>query len=296
MSDYSRALTQGSLAYTIWGAFGLYFTLLAEVPSVEVLAHRIVWCLIITVGLILITGQQAKFLAVLKQPRSLAWLALSSILISLNWGIYIWAVAQAQVLEASLGYFLSPLIAVLLGRIFLGELLSPLQKLSVVFATIGVLWQLVALGKVPWIAISLASLFGFYGLIRKQLNVDSLTGLTVESLLVVPLAIGYWIWLEQQSLSHFSDYWLLLIGAGLFTAVPLLLFASAARGLPLSTLGFLNYIAPTLQFLSAIFILGESFSIGRLISFSFIWIGLILFSLHLVQESRAARKAAQKPA
>lgn len=296
MTDYSRALAQGSLAYTIWGAFGLYFTLLADVPSVEVLAHRVVWCLVITVGLILLLGHKARFLSVLKQPRSLAWLTLSSILISFNWGIYIWAVAQAQVIEASLGYFLSPLIAVLLGRIFLGERLSTLQKVSVGFAAVGVLWQLVALGKVPWIAISLASLFGFYGLIRKQLNVDSLTGLTVETLLVMPLALGYWVWLEQQGISNFSSHSLYLIGAGLFTAVPLLLFASAARNLPLSTLGFLNYIAPTLQFLSAIFILNESFSVGRLISFSFIWIGLILFSLHLVKESSDSRKNARKAA
>ncbi len=286
MSDYSKGLLQGSLAYLIWGSFGLYFSLLSAVPSTEVLAHRVIWCLVITLAMILLSGKQDKLFRVMKQPKILLWLCLSSILISGNWGVYIWAVGHQQVIEASLGYFLSPLIAILLGRIFLGELLTPLQKASVAFALIGVLWQLVGLGRIPWIALSLSLLFGFYGLIRKQVEVDSLTGLTVESSLVVPIALGYTYMLSSEGSSHFDTYGIYLIGAGMVTAIPLLLFASAARKLPLGTLGFLNYIAPTLQFFSAIYILNESFSTGRLISFGFIWIGLILFSIHLYKLSR----------
>lgn len=286
MTPYNRGLLQGSLAYVCWGAFGLYFTLLAAVPSTEVLAHRAIWCFVITLGLIFFLNKQARLIQALKKPKTLLWLSLTSILISLNWGIYIWAVAQQQVIEASLGYFLSPLISVLLGRLFLGESLSKLQKLSVILAAIGVSWQLIALGQVPWIAISLASLFGFYALIRKQLAIDSLTGLTLETLLILPIALGYWFILAEQRIDHFDTHAVYLIGAGLMTAVPLLLFASAAKSLQLSTLGFLTYIAPTLQFMSAIFILGEPFSAGRFVSFSFIWAGLVFYSMHLYRESR----------
>ncbi len=289
MSPYNKGLANGTAAYTIWGVFGLYFTLLAEVPVFEVLAHRVIWCLVFTLGLIVIRGDLAKLTRIIKQPKIVLGLALSSLLISLNWGVYIWAVSQQQLIEVSLGYFLSPLISVLLGRVFLREHLSKLQLTAVAFALVGVLWQFVALDRIPWIAISLASLFGFYGLIRKQINVDSLTGLTVETMIIFPIALTYWYLLSSQGIGHFDSYSMYLVGGGLLTAIPLLFFAAAAKALPLSTLGFLNYIGPTLQMLSAIFILGEPFSSGRLISFSFIWIGLLFFSIHLFRQSQATR-------
>ncbi|HSG04040.1 MAG TPA: EamA family transporter RarD [Marinobacterium sp.] len=289
MRPYTQGLLQGTGAYTIWGGFGLYFTLLADVPSDEVLAHRVIWCLAIVAGLLLASGKLQSTLALMRQPRTLAWLTLSSILISLNWWVYIWAVAQKEVIQASLGYFLSPLIAVVLGRIFLGEKLNQLQRISVALAVIGVLWQLIALGRVPWIALSLSSLFGFYGLIRKRTPVNSISGLAVETLLVAPLALAYVYWLSQEGQNHFGSHTWALVGAGLMTAVPLLLFASAAQRLPLGTLGFLNYLAPTLQIISAIFILHEPFPLQRMISFMFIWAGLVVFSVSIYRELKSAR-------
>jgi len=286
---YTQGLLQGTGAYTIWGGFGLYFTLLADVPSDEVLAHRVIWCLLIVAGLLLITGKLQSTLAIMRQPRTLAWLTLSSILISLNWWIYIWAVAQKEVIQASLGYFLSPLIAVILGRIFLGEQLNNLQRISVALAAIGVIWQLIALGRVPWIALSLSTLFGFYGLIRKRTPVNSLSGLAIESMLVAPIALGFVYWLVLEGQNHFDSHPWALIGSGLMTAVPLLLFASAAQRLPLSTLGFLNYLAPTLQIISAIFILQEPFPLQRMISFLFIWAGLLIFSVSIYRELKSRR-------
>ncbi len=289
MTTYSQGILYGLGAYTIWGAFGLFFTLLADVPSDEVLAHRVIWCLLIVIGLILISGKLRVTLDILRQPKTLGWLTLTSILISLNWWIFIWAVANKEVIQASLGYFLSPLIAIILGRIFLGERLNALQKVSVVLASLGVLWQLWALGKVPWIALSLSSLFGFYGLIRKQTQVNSISGLTVETLLVAPIALGYVYYLGTQGQNHFMSHPWKLIGSGLMTAVPLLLFASAAKRLPLSTVGFLNYLAPTLQIISAIFILQEPFPLQKMISFMFIWAGLIVFSISIYKQLKTAR-------
>lgn len=272
---------QGTLAYLIWGAFGLYFSLLASVPAAEVLAHRVVWCLLVTFLLVSASGNSAKLAAALRQPRIVGWLLVTSLLIGGNWWIYIWAVSQREVVQASLGYFLSPLVAVILGRLFLAETFNRLQLAAISLASVGVLWQVLVLGHFPWIAISLALLFGFYGLIRKRLEVDSLTGLVIESALVTPVALAYWYWLDLHALSHFAEFWPLLLGAGVMTAVPLLLFASSARKVPLSTLGFLTYIAPTLQFLSAVLILNEPLSSNRLISFLFIWAGLILFLINL---------------
>lgn len=289
MKSYNQGLLYGTGAYTIWGGFGLYFTLLADVPADEVLAHRVVWCLLIVAGLILLSGKLKSTLDIMRQPKTLGWLTLSSVLISLNWWIYIWAVAQKEVIQASLGYFLSPLIAVLLGRIFLGEQLNRLQKISVALACAGVLWQLVALGRFPWIALSLSTLFGFYGLIRKRTAVSSVSGLTIETLLVAPLALGYILLLTQQGQNHFDSHPWALVGSGLMTAVPLLLFTSAAKRLPLSTVGFLNYLGPSLQILSAIFILQEPFPLQRMISFLFIWAALIVFSVGIVREIKSAR-------
>lgn len=289
MTTYSQGLFYGLGAYTIWGGFGLFFTLLADVPSDEVLAHRVIWCLLIVIGLILISGKLKSTLEILRQPKTLGWLCITSFLISLNWWIFIWAVAQKQVVQASLGYFLSPLVAVILGRIFLAERLNRLQQVSVVLACAGVLWQIFALGVFPWIALSLSLLFGFYGLIRKQVQVNSISGLTIETLLVFPLALGYVYYLSQLGQNHFLSHPWELIGSGLMTAVPLLLFASAAKRLPLGTVGFLNYLAPTLQIISAIFILQEPFPLQRMISFMFIWAGLILFSVSVFKELKTAR-------
>ncbi|NRP10447.1 MULTISPECIES: EamA family transporter RarD [unclassified Marinobacterium] len=285
--EYRQGLFQGTLAYLIWGCFGLYFTLLAEVPADEVLAHRIVWCVLFVGLLILLQKKIRSTWTMLTSKKTLFWLSISSLLISGNWWIYIWAVGSGQVIAASLGYFLSPLVAVLLGLIFFKEQLNRLQKTSVFFASVGVLWQIVAIGEFPWIAVSLSLLFGFYGVVRKQIAVDSVSGLLIETLIMLPIALIYLSLLATQGVDHFGAFTWELIGAGVMTAVPLMLFASAARKLPLGTVGFLNYIAPIMQFLSAVFILNEAFGIDRFISFAFIWVGLIVFSVDLFRKAKA---------
>lgn len=284
--EYRQGLFQGSLAYIIWGCFGLYFTLLAEVPADEVLAHRIVWCVLFVGLLILLQRKIRSTWTMLTSKKTLFWLTISSLLISGNWWIYIWAVGSGQVIAASLGYFLSPLVAVLLGLIFFKEQLNRLQKASVFFASVGVIWQIVAIGEFPWIAVSLSLLFGFYGVVRKQIAVDSVSGLLIETLIVLPVALIYLSLLNNQGIDHFGAFTWELIGAGVMTAVPLILFASAARKLPLGTVGFLNYIAPFMQFLSAVFILNEAFGVERFISFAFIWVGLIVFSVDLYRKAK----------
>lgn len=288
-SDHTTGLFQGTLAFVIWGVFGLYFTLLAEVPSDEVLMHRILWCIVFVGILVLFQGKLYSTFALLKQRKLVAWLALSSLLITGNWWLYIWAVGQGRVLDASLGYFLSPLFSVLLGWLVFKETLNPWQKMALALAAIGVGWQIIALGLIPWIAIGLASLFAVYGVIRKQVPVDSISGLLIETSIVLPIALVYLTYLTQQGNTHFNDYTWELIGAGLMTAVPLIFFASAARKIPLSTLGFLNYIGPIIQFLSALFILNETFGVDRFISFAFIWSGLVVFSIDLYQKSKQHR-------
>ncbi len=285
--EYRQGLLQGTLAYLIWGCFGLYFTLLAEVPADEVLAHRVVWCVLFVGLLILLQRKIRSTWSMVRARKTLFWLTISSLLISANWWIYIWAVGSGQVLAASLGYFLSPLVAVILGLIFFKEQLNSLQKASVLFASIGVLWQIVAIGEFPWIAISLSLLFGFYGVVRKQIAVDSVSGLLIETLIVLPVALVYLSLLNTEGVEHFGEFTWELVGAGVMTAVPLILFASAAKKLPLGTVGFLNYIAPFMQFLSAVFILNEAFGVDRFISFAFIWVGLIAFSVDLFRKAKA---------
>lgn len=286
--EYRQGLLQGTLAYLIWGCFGLYFTLLAEVPADEVLAHRVVWCVLFVGLLILLQRKIRSTWSMMRARKTLFWLTISSLLISANWWIYIWAVGNGQVLAASLGYFLSPLVAVLLGLIFFKEQLNSLQKASVLFASIGVLWQITAIGEFPWIAISLSLLFGFYGVVRKQIAVDSVSGLLIETLIVLPVALVYLALLNREGVDHFGEFTWELVGAGVMTAVPLILFASAAKKLPFGTVGFLNYIAPFMQFLSAVFILNEAFGVDRFISFAFIWVGLIAFSVDLFRKAKAS--------
>ena len=285
-----KGLIEGTLAYLIWGSFGLYFTLLSAVPSDEVLAHRIIWCTLFVVALLAYQRKIGSTLAIFKNWNTLGWLTISSLLISGNWYVYIWAVGSGQVLAASLGYFITPLLSVLLGGIFFKERFNKLQIIALCLAVVGVLWQVFAMGIFPWIALSLGILFAFYGVIRKRVAVDAVSGLLVETAIVLPLALLYVNHLNQQNTAHFAEFWLPLIGSGLMTAVPLILYAAAARKLLFSTLGFLNYIAPIIQFLSAVFILGEEFSLNRFISFAFIWVALVVFSINLMRQAKK-RKA-----
>lgn len=287
-------LGYGILAYLIWGFFPAYFKALGTVPALQVVSHRIVWSVVF---LWIIIGVRRKWRDIrdaFQDRRSLVLLTISALLIAANWLVFIIAVGHSQVIQSSLGYFMTPFISVLLGVIFLKERLHRLQMISLVLAIIGVLLLTFQYGHFPWVALLLALTFGSYGLFRKIVAVDSLTGLTVETLLLAPVALGYLVYLSWQGNSDFLTHGpltsTLLALAGIATAVPLLLFASAARRLRLATIGFLQYITPTLHFLLAVVLYKEPFTQAHLVSFLFIWIGLCCYSYDAYQGMRAHQR------
>ncbi len=287
-SQTTQGFVYGFLAYSMWGTFPLFFHLLREVPSTEVLLHRVVWSFVFVFVILLVRRWQKRLWAAVKNYALLRGLLFSAFLVSLNWLIYIWAVAQGRVVESSLGYFLTPLVSVFLARVFLQERLNRKQLLAIILAAAGILWLVIRLGYLPWISLALAISFGLYGLVRKRLEVDTLTGLTIETGLLLPLALSYWVYLVQQRADHFfqaaDNYTLLLLACGAVTSVPLLLFASAARKLSLSVIGFMMYINPTLQFLIALLVFEEAFSQDQFIGFCFIWAALIVFTLGSIRK------------
>lgn len=269
-------------AYLLWGFFPLYFKGVAHVPSLEVLAHRIAWSLVTLVFLLTATKGWNKVRAALAHRKTLITLCATTTLISTNWFVFIYAVAHDEVLQSSFGYFINPLVSVLLGFLFLGERLRRLQLVSLAFAFAGVLILFLHHGGPPWISLVLAITFALYGLLRKVVPVDSLTGLSVETLLFFPAASGYLIFLGVTGKGAFPSETLkdniLLPFAGVITAVPLLWFSAAARRLRLATIGFMQYITPTMHFLLAVLAFGEPFNRTHLASFACIWAGLALYS------------------
>lgn len=284
-----RGLGFGLGAYLIWGFLPLYFLLLAGVTAGEIVADRIVWSLVLLIGILAVAGRFGKLLAVLRDTRTLGLLAVSAALISVNWLVYIWAVQHDHVLAASLGYFLNPLVNVLIGVVLLGERLTRTQMAAVALAAAGVIVLAVGAGAGLWISLTLAVSFAFYGLVRKVAPVESLEGLTIETGLLTPIALGYMAWLASNDALVFGDaagMTGLLVLAGAITAVPLLLFAGAARLLPYSTLGLLQYLAPTLQFLLAITVFGEVMTLSHIVCFALIWSGLALYVFGSVRRPR----------
>jgi chloramphenicol-sensitive protein RarD len=261
----------------------LYFRLLTHLPAWEVLAHRIIWAFALLAVVIVLRRKLPDILRIFRSKAVLTRLSASTLLIGLNWFTYIYAVFTAQIVEASLGYFITPLVNVLLGVVFLGERLRRLQILSLAVAAIGV-GNLALLGHgVPWIALTLACSFATYGLIRKTVAADSMSGLFVETMLLTPPALIFLLVLqargESVSLPAGPATWGMLALSGMITTVPLLLFAAAARRLTMASLGFLQYLAPTIQFLLAVFAFGEPFSMSQLASFAFIWIAVAIYSV-----------------
>ena len=269
-------------AFGLWGAFPLYFKAVASVPAPEVLAHRVVWSVFWVALLLCLVGQWRGVGAALRERRRLGMLTVSSLLIATNWLIFIWAVAADRVLEASLGYYITPLVSVLLGRIVLGERLDRLQWIAVALAGAGVAWTLVGLGSLPWVALGLAATFGSYGLARKVIEVGAIPGLFVETLVIGPVALAYLAWLGWRGSGTFGTagpgFDLLLVAAGIVTAAPLILFAQAARRLRLASVGLFQYIVPTAQMLLAVFAFGEAFTAAHAVTFGCIWAGLALYS------------------
>ncbi|WP_115563249.1 EamA family transporter RarD [Xanthomonas arboricola] len=280
--DARRGLLITASAFVIWGLVPLYWHLLKAVPSLQIIAHRIVWSTVLVVAWLVATSGLRWWRTIAAQPRALWMLAGSSVAIAFNWGLYIWAINAGHVIEASLGYFINPLLSVLLGVLVLKERLRGIQWLAVVCAAIGVLWLTIDAGAPPWIALGLAVSFGMYGLLRKLVAVDAVAGLGVESVyLFVPallLAGGG----EQGHGGAFLSGWdlctdLLLIFGGVVTAVPLIGFAYGVRRIPLSLVGILQYIGPSLQLLLGVWFFHEPFDQGRAIGFAAIWVGLLLF-------------------
>lgn len=279
--ETTKGVLYGLAAYTLWGSFPLYFALFEGIPAWEVLIHRVIWsCLFLAIVISLLTRWPAV-IAALKQPKRLGFVLGCAVFIALNWGVYIYAVETRHVLQASLGYFLTPLVNVAMGLLLLGERISRLQVVAVALAAVAILYQFVLLGELPWITLVLAFSFGTYGLLRKKVELDGLSGLFVETLLLLPLGLLTLAWLSSEGLSHFggtSYSTLLLLSSGAVTAIPLLAFAGAARRLKLSTVGFLMYINPTIQFLIALFVFHEPLSTAKLVSFGMIWVALGIYS------------------
>jgi chloramphenicol-sensitive protein RarD len=288
-----RGVIYGFLAYLVWGFFPIYFKALHGISPLEVVAHRIVWSLLFLLILAGVTGAWKEVRAAFGNRRVLLTLIGSTCLITVNWLVFIYAVGKGQVLQSSLGYFMTPLVNVLLGMVFLRERLRPLQVASLLLAIAGVTLLTVRVGTVPWISLILAGSFGLYGLLRKTVRVESLAGLLVETLLTGPLALAYLIWLAIQGMGAFpgavDQGALLLPLAGVMTATPLLLFASAARRLRLATIGFLQYLTPSLHFTLAVLLYHEPFTRTHLMTFILIWCGLSLYSFDAARVYRRPR-------
>jgi chloramphenicol-sensitive protein RarD len=284
-------------AYTMWGIAPIYFKSIAEVSPLEILSHRVFWSFFLLAALLHFGRQWRSVRDIIKNKTKMMYLVTTAILVGANWLIFIWAVTSNHMLDASLGYYINPLINVLLGMVFLGERLRKLQWFAVALAACGVLVQLIVFGSVPVVAIALAMSFGFYGLLRKKVSVEAQTGLFIETLVMLPAASIFLFFIASTPTSNmFENPWqlnTLLIVAGVITTLPLLCFTGAATRLKLSTLGFFQYIGPSLMFLLAVLIYGEPFTSDKAITFAFIWGALVVFSFDGLRNNRKSRKAAR---
>jgi chloramphenicol-sensitive protein RarD len=288
-----RGYVLGLIAYGLWGLFPIYFKALQSVPAMEIIVQRVVWSAVFAVLTILLWKHPGWWKALVDNPTRFLVLMCSGALIAGNWLVYVWAVNNGRMLEASLGYYINPLVNVLLGMLLLGERLRRLQWIAVGLAIIGVAQQLWMAGNLPWVSLALALSFAFYGLIRKQAPVPALPGLLVETWLLLPLALG-WLLFHGDAMTTDMAFWptpvgLLLIAAGPVTLVPLLCFTAAARDLPYATLGFLQYMAPTLVLILAVTFYGEHLSTANLVAFGFIWMALAVYSVDVWQVLRRNR-------
>ncbi|MEW6697585.1 MAG: EamA family transporter RarD [Bacillota bacterium] len=274
-------------AYILWGLLPIYWKLVQSVPSPEVLAHRIVWSFVLMIVILLATRKLRSFCGELREiianPKKLFGVFMASLFITFNWFTYIWAVNDNRVIETSLGYYINPLVSVLLGIFVLKEKLSFWQMVSFLLAMIGVLNMTLQFGAVPWAALALAVSFGLYGLCKKMVHLGAITGITTETLIISPFALLYLTYIHKSGSGSFGaaypDITALLIGAGIVTAVPLILFSKGANRLPLTIIGFLQYIAPTIALLLGVFLYHEPFTSVHMVSFAFIWVALLIFSL-----------------
>lgn len=295
MSEQRKGYIYAVLAFIFWGAIApIYFKAVASVSPLEVLMHRVVWSFMLLLPLLIFTKQWSQFVQTLKDIKALKTLFFSTLFIAINWLVFIWAVANNQLLEASLGYYINPLVNAFLGFIIFHERMSKNQYIAIVIATLAVLYQLYSLGNLPLVSLILAFSFGFYGMIRKKVNMGSIVGLSVETFILLPFALMYLVYIVQTNSMAFmnssvSISWLLALG-GMVTITPLLLFNGAATRMKLTTLGFFQYIGPTMAFLLAVFVYNEVFNEEKLITFILIWIALLIFSLDALLKKRKQKK------
>ena len=289
MSKNKLGLLFGVSAYSLWGAFPLYWPLLEPANPLEIVSHRAVWTLVFCFIVLAATKALKTTLVTLKRPTVAIKLFLTSLLISINWLVYIWATNNEHVVEASLGYYINPLIIIGFGVIFLKEKMRPLQWASVSIATFGVLVLTFDYGRLPWIALALAVSWGSYGLIKKQLGLGALEGLAIETFISSFFYLAYLVYLGDQGTGQFGQSWgltVLLISAGAVTAIPLLLFNGSTNRLPFTTIGLLQYITPTLQFSIGVWVLNEDMPTARWIGFLIIWAALVTLAIDLIRSSR----------
>jgi len=288
----NRGILYAALAYTFWGLFPIYFHLLAQVPALEVVMHRTVWSLVFLLGVLLVRKHWGWLPALLRKPRVLGAFALSALLLSSNWLMYVWAVQNGHVLDSSLGYFILPLVNVAMGYVLLHERPRRGQWVAVALAGAGVVWLTVQAGHLPWIALVLALTFGFYGLLRKVAVLGALEGLALETMMLAPVALAVLGWWAGQGQGVLVEGDMRMVGllllAGPLTAIPLLLFAAGARRVPLTTMGILQYISPSLQFALGVWMFGEPFESARFAGFALIWTALLVYSVEGWWSSRAS--------
>jgi len=285
--SYNQGIVYALGCYILWGLFPIFWKMITGIPAVNVLAHRIVWSFVFLFTWVFFTNRQT-FIGYVKQPKLLLRLGLAGFVVSANWGIYIYAVASNHIVEAGLGYYINPLINVFLGYIFLKERLATMQKIAVLLALVGVVYLTISYGKFPWISLLLATTFGLYGLLKKKANLESMPALTVETMMVFPFALAFLIYTSESNVAipFFPSSAItssLLILSGLITAIPLFWFGKSAQIIPLSTMGFIQYLCPTLQLLLGIFVYGETFGIEYLICFTFVWIGLAFYTISILK-------------
>jgi chloramphenicol-sensitive protein RarD len=290
LQSRNRGVAYGASAYVTWGIIPIFWKFLSHVGAVEIVAHRIVWTLIFALAALAAWERLPKLWTALRNPRVLLALVASAILIATNWGLFIWAVTANRIIDTSLGYYINPLVSFMLGVVWLGERLTKIQLLAIGLATLGVINQTAALGYLPWISLVLAVSFGIYGLIRKTVAVESLEGLTIEAIILAPISLAYIVYMvasHQGAFMHVSmSTDLLLIMAGPLTAIPLLLFAAGARLVRLSTMGFLQYLAPSISLVLAVFLYHEPFTRAHAVTFALIWSALALVSWEAFRRER----------
>lgn len=295
LTENQKGLLYALCCYLLWGLFPLYWYPLTHsgIDAGQLLAQRIVWSALFSVVLVAVFKQTHVLLDALRRPKTLLVFTCSATAIGLNWLIFLWAISNNHVLEASLGYFISPLFSMLLGRLFFNEHFNRIQLVAIVLAAIGIFWLALPAGQVPWVALLLTLTFGLYGLLRKTAPLDALPGLALETLLLLPFALAYLGWLAQQGQLVFVSLPPLLlatlIGSGIVTTVPLLLFAAGARRISMSDLGIIQYVSPTIQFLLGLFLFGEAFDVSRFIGYGWVWLGVAVYLFGIWHQQRSKR-------